>query len=275
MTQHQDNVSYFRMMAAKAKTLAHRIYWLGRAEGKEAADKQRAADAEARRKIAEREENLNRFELLLAPEAELTSMHPLGCTITWEKPADWDPDTYICLVRDGGTQEWRSVATSNIGRDTRQLILPTRYLVWGDEATYYEICIAAVLDGVGRKESNVMMYPDPAPLEQVLKESEERIEKPKHIREEGISINVGTAIHPTIVPHEEYVKNRRNAILETLDNMWAEGNERMHRNENGKPSRPYIDEVRRMLNIKPRITAMELQEAFRKWKRKWKKENKP
>ena len=59
MTLHQDNVGYFRKMASKAKSLAHRIFWLERAEGKEAMDKQLAADAEARRKIAAREASLN------------------------------------------------------------------------------------------------------------------------------------------------------------------------------------------------------------------------
>lgn len=159
MTQHQNNVGYFTRMAKAAKTIAHRLYWLKRKEGLEAINEQLESDRIAREKIKQREDNLNRFEKLDAPPIRMKSMHPDGCIIYWDKPTKWEPDTYIVLVRESPREKWRSVASNNITRETRKMVLTRSFLSWGEYREPYYICVAAVKNGVGRKESSVLIYP--------------------------------------------------------------------------------------------------------------------
>lgn len=153
------SIEYFKQRADTAKTAAHRKYWLDRVEGAIQLQKQLEADRIAREKLAMREASLNNFDLLEAPAVSLDNKYPHGCFINWMRPNNWEPDTYIVLVRDKGQKKWRSVASTNITSETRKMILTPRMMRWGNDAEAYEIRVGAVKNGIGRKESKILTYP--------------------------------------------------------------------------------------------------------------------
>lgn len=154
-----DQIKYFQQKAREATVKYIRDYWLRRVAGAQALQKRLQKRAEVRRKQAQREQNENSFANFNPPMIALESKHPNGVIVTWEKPDNWNPDTYIVLVREAGNTEWRSVATTTITSSTRRMVLPRNYLAWGSYREPYEIAVGAVKHGVGRKVSAVGTYP--------------------------------------------------------------------------------------------------------------------
>ena len=281
MTQHKNTTSYFRMMAAKAKTLAHRIYWLGRAVGKEEADRARAADAEAKRKIAEREANLNDFANCDAPFVGMENKHPNGCIVYWNKPANWEPDTYIVLVRESPLKDWRSAASKTITRDTRSMVLTKSYLAWGEYREPYYIAVAAVRNGVGRKLSNTLMYPpdfEPEYAKEnkaIVKASEERQkQRIKKIKIEPMQAGAEAFAGPFKARHqgpaEEPVEGAETgefkATQEQLDKARAQeiiGAIRTYAGRRTRKGRPYTKDFREHLPLNPRVKYSELRKHWK------------
>lgn len=154
-----NQIKYFQKKAREATAKYIRDYWLRRVEGAQALQRRLRKRAEVRRKLAQREQNENSFANFNPPMMALESRAPNGVIVTWKKPTDWNPDTYMVLVRSVGNTEWRSVATTTITSSTRRMVLPNRYLAWGSYHPPYELCVAAVKNGVGRKLSAVGTYP--------------------------------------------------------------------------------------------------------------------
>ena len=157
------SIEYFKSMAEKAKIKYIRDYWLRRKEGAEALERRLIEKKKTEEALAQRKTNTELLASYSSPEVSLDSKHPHGVHVNWKKPVDWDPDTYMVLVRSPG-EDWRSVASSNISRDTRKQTLTKSYLAWGTYKEPYEISVAAVWEGVGRKLSTVYTYP-PSTLE--------------------------------------------------------------------------------------------------------------
>ena len=153
------SVAYFQQKADEATAQYVRDYWLRRKEGAEALERQLAAQAKRNAIEATMTSNMQRFRTMAAPFMSLESKHPHGVIVRWEKPENWDPDDYIVLVREKGAAEWRSVASAPISSETRKMVVPRRYLAWGEYREPYEITVAAVWDGVGRKLACPKYYP--------------------------------------------------------------------------------------------------------------------
>ena len=279
MTIHKNSVAYFKAMAAKAIPQYVKDYWNRRAKGAEDLEKQLAARAEAKRKLAQREDNLAKFKDLDAPKVRLESKHPNGCIVHWEPPTKWEPDTYMVLVKDTPTGKWRSVASSNITRDSRWVVLTKSYLAWGEYKEPYYIAVAAVRDGVGRKESESLIYPPDfversiAKLNtpnEIVKETPMEVvgDTPKQTSEYIAKAvdnlawqKAGTGIRPAGDLSDEekdaWKERRKDQILEALDTY------------KGKVTpwgRPYVRRFRKHLNLTPEVSTKELRQAFKEWK---------
>lgn len=177
-TKHENSILYFAKMAALAPVKYVRDYWLRRKKGAEDLQKQLEARRKAKEALKQREENLNSFKNCLAPEIRLESHHPLGCVVFWEKPENWEPDTYMVMVREEKEESSpRSVSSKMIDRDSRQMVLTKSYFSWGEYKEPYFISVRAVKNGVGVKESIKLRYP-PKPIEEPVKPIEEPIEEP-------------------------------------------------------------------------------------------------
>lgn len=258
MTQHQNNVGYFAKMAAKAKNLAERLYWLGRKEGKEAMDKQVAADAEAKRKLAQRDANLNDFNTKSAPSITLESKHPNGCVVYWKPPKDWQPDTYIVLVKDSPFADWRSVASSNINFQTRSQVLTKSYLAWGEYKEPYYIAVAAVKSGVGRKVSETLIYPPDSrvnvaatPKTFYYADKPEPAVKIDHLPEEPVEGAQTGEFKPT---QADLDKARATEIIGAI---------RTYTGRRTRKGRPYIGDFRKHLPLNPRVGYKELRKHWK------------
>ena len=153
------SIEYFKQKVKEAKVKYVRDYWLRRLEGAEALQKRLEQQAIVKRKLEQLQASKNSFENAKRPKMKLVSKYPHGCILSWKKPKNWDPDTYLVLVRNVGTKEWRSVATASITSETRTMVLPTRYLSWGSSQGPYELVVAAVKNGIGRKLSKIRIYP--------------------------------------------------------------------------------------------------------------------
>ena len=169
------SIEYFQKKADEAKVAYVRDYWLRRKEGAEALARRLEARRKQQAAAVQRDSNQARFNALDFPKAELESFHPNGCKIRWQKPENWEPDTYMVLVREKGQKEWRSVASSNISSETREQVLTRSYLAWGAYKEPYEIAVAAVWEGVGRKLSCPKLYP---PVEDAVELPEEEEREP-------------------------------------------------------------------------------------------------
>ena len=191
-TIHGNSPDYFRRKRDAAKTALERMYWGIRLKRSLKLEEQLKARAKTAAKLAQRESNLNSFANLKAPEIELESMHPNGCIVRWKKPEGWEPDNYVVLVKDAPTGDWRSVASSNITWETRSQVLTKSYLAWGKYKEPYYIAVAAVKDGVGRKESETMVYPPQTPIEPVEEPETQRVVNPFESREESILFSLRT-----------------------------------------------------------------------------------
>ena len=227
------SIEYFKSMAEKAKIKYIRDYWLRRKEGAEALERRLVAKRKTEEALAQRKTNNELLARYSCPKVSLDSKHPHGVHVNWEKPSDWNPDTYMVLVRSPG-EAWRSVASSNISRDTRKQTLTKSYLAWGSYREPYEIAVAAVWEGVGRKVSAVYTYP-PSELEPQTQTGDVEVEAESDEPEE---------------------LGRMDQIIQAILSFTG------RRTRSGKP---YVRDLRKQSGM-PKITVRERNAAYRKIK---------
>lgn len=146
-----------------------KLYWDKKRDGERLA-RQTAAKVAHRKALDEaHQSNAERLKTLLPPVMRLESKHPNGVIVHWEKPENWEPDTYIVLVREVGN-DWRSVASKTITVETRDMVLTNSYLAWGEYREPYEITVEAVWDGYGNVGAAPQRYPPETVEEPVFKE---------------------------------------------------------------------------------------------------------
>ena len=210
---HKNSIAYFAKQAALAPYKYIRDYWLRRKEGAEAQQKRLEKDLEAKRKLKEREESLKSFSNCLPPEVSLdmalnSDKKPVGCTVRWTKPTNWEPDTYIVLVKNDNDSDYRSVASSNMSREARRMVLTKSFLTWGEYKEPYYIKVAAVKNGVGRKESEVLTYPTPITYKDKIKKTVDDINRLQ-----------SDLIEKKTLTHEEKIKEASDSIKKINDRL--------------------------------------------------------
>ena len=241
-TIHENNPDYFRRKQEAAKTALERWYWGRRLKRSLDLEAQLAARAKTAAKLKQREDNLNSFANLSKPKIEMDSKHPNGCIISWVKPADWEPDTYMLLVRGSPLEDWRSVASSNISWETRSQVLTKSYLAWGEYKEPYYICVAAVKNGVGRKESDTLIYPPDYKMPPLQPKPD-----PFADRHPGPAEELDT-------PALGVFTNRANEIQFYLRNFTG------RRTRSG---RPYIGDFRKHCKLNPRVGYKEMRNLWK------------
>ena len=260
MTIHGNTVAYFKKMAQAAKTLLERNYWNKRKAGAEDLQRQLEARAKTAAKHKQLEANRNAFKNLAAPKIRVKSMYPNGCIVSWDKPDGWEPDTYVVLAKDYGQKEWRSVASSNITWETRSQVLTNSYLAWGQPADRYEIAVAAVKNGVGRKESKTLLYP---PFGDMVEKAVNDLPQTSEHKVQSKPINkpveapkpVNSAPEPQKVEQPSTVfMNREAEIIHYL---------RTYTGQRTRKGRPYLAPFRKHCNLYPKVRYSELR---RLWK---------
>ena len=254
-TIHENNPDYFRRKRGASKTALERMYWGIRLNRSLKLERQLQERAKTAAKLKQREDNLNSFENLDTPQVELKSMHPNGCIVAWHKPAKWEPDTYMVLVRGSPLEDWRSVASSNITRDTRSQVLTKSYLSWGAYKEPYYICVAAVKNGVGRKESKTVMYPPDYKMQklevepQVVFVPDKTPEKPQP---ELVDTNPFEARHEVI--DRPASETRAQTIIHHL---------RTFAGRRTRKGRPYISDFREVCVLNPKVKYSELRKLWK------------
>ena len=134
-------------------------YWDRRRDTQRYFEERRKATSRLQKIREQVSANKRRYATLLPPVMVLESMHPNGVIVHWSKPENWDPDDYRILVREAGTKEWRSAASSSITSETRKNVLTRSYLAWGEYREPYEITVEAIWAGVGNIAACPQLYP--------------------------------------------------------------------------------------------------------------------
>lgn len=154
-------VRYYLTKAIAATRKFERNHFLRRKAGAEQQARLEAnalyQDASQRRAMEARA----KFDRMAPPTATLENMYPRGGIIRWETDAQWDDFHVACRDAGRGDDAWRSISTQSLNSLDREMVLPVKYMNWGDSEPPYELCVMAVMDGIGTKKSNIVLYDDP------------------------------------------------------------------------------------------------------------------
>lgn len=154
-------VRYYLKKAIEAPVKYERNYFL---RGKAGAEQQ-ARQAKNRAYLKEQDNKVKalkqRYDSLEAPTLEIQNHFPRGCILNWT-PNGWDDYHIACRKRGTDASHWRSLGfNSNLDENSSELILPERYLTFGDDSPPYELVLMASIDGYRTKLSNIVVYHDP------------------------------------------------------------------------------------------------------------------
>lgn len=216
-----SRVQYFLGQAVNAEAQEVREYWLNRVEGARHLVKREAAKLKLEAAQLAREQAEAALEAAQPPTSTLESKHPNGCILRWEDCQGWQPDDFMVLVREKGTQEWRSVAASTVTADTREVVLTRSLLAWGDYCEPYQIAIAAVMAGYGHKIGQIHQYP---PLTEGRQPVEPRPETLGQTQQDALG-----AIAPELALFRargcsqavEWIERARQSVLGIADDPWT------------------------------------------------------
>lgn len=154
-------VRYWLTNAINATSRIERNHFLRRKAGAEQQARLEANSEYMQGLHAKMDAAKARFDAMPAPVATLENRWPRGGIVRWDVRDGWDDFHVACRDKGKGDDAWRSVTTKNLTQLDREMVLPLKYLNWGDSEPPYELCVLAVMNGVGTKRSNIVLYDDP------------------------------------------------------------------------------------------------------------------